>query len=400
MKNEQNERVEAIINQSFLGKYLKDDGITDIRFNGTTLWLQHNQKPYQMAKEQPTLEDVKRLTKQISDAQRKNITNSDPILDTEIGFLRVNAVHEAVSPDGMTFAIRVSRPNLAIHHIEDMLPTIQSDEINEEVEDALFMERFNNPVESLLKVLMQAGSNLMISGITGTGKTELQKLLIGFIPDNKKINLLEDTRDSHIKTLYPDKDIMSWQTLMSEDRQKKITMQDLIRASLRNNPDWVIVAETRGEESADMLDGAKTGHSVITTVHAKEAMLIPSRFIPMIKQSPAYQTIDEVIIGKEITDLFRFGMQLEMDYIGGKVIRRIKEIVEYTNYTLEGVEGNVLYRQNIVSENDAYVTKEQLGTLSSRSLSMLQDKRLYHLLPDVFKGISEDSIVEGEIVNG
>lgn len=380
-----NERVKEILNKSFLGEILKDDGITDIRFNGTTLWLQHNQKSYEKASKQPTVDEVRRLIKQISDLQGKDITNSDPILDTEIGFLRVNAVHEAVSPDGRTFAIRVSRPSLAIHHVEDMLPSISSEVLNKEVEKSELMDQFSNPVELLLKVLMQAGSNILISGITGTGKTELQKLLVGFIPDNKKINLIEDTRDSHMKALYPEKDIMSWQTLMSEDREKKVTMQDLIRAAMRNNPDWVIVAETRGDESADMLDGAKTGHSVITTVHAKKAMLIPSRFIPMIKQSSAYQTIDEVIIGKEITELFKFGIQLEMENIGGKVIRRIKEIVEYTGYSLNGVRGNVLYRQNFVDEDGEYKTKEKLGSLSDESLSMLKDKRLYHLLPDVFK---------------
>ena len=390
--NNNEERIAEIIHESFLGEYLKDEGITDIRFNGTTLWLQHNSRPRAMAEKQPSIEEVRRLIKQVSDLQGKDITNSDPILDTEIGFLRVNAVHEAVSPDGRTFAIRVSRPSLAIRHVEDMLPTFNSETLNEEVVENELMDQFSDPVGLLLKVLMQGGSNVLISGVTGTGKTELQKLLVGFIPDNKSVNLIEDTRDSHMKALYPQKDIMSWQTLMSDDRDNKITMQDLVRASMRNNPDYVIVAETRGEESADMLDVAKTGHSVITTVHAKEAILMPSRFIPMIKQSASYQTIDEVIIGREITELFKFGIQLEMETIGGKVVRRIKEIVEYTGYSLEGARGNVLYRQSFVDRDGVYRSKEELGSLSEETLSTLKDKRLFHLLPDVFKS--------GKIIKG
>ncbi|MFD1705223.1 ATPase, T2SS/T4P/T4SS family [Siminovitchia sediminis] len=379
-----NKRIQEIIDHSFLKVMLQDDAITDIRFNGTHLWVQYNDKPYQMASIQPKEEEVRRLVKSMAMEQKKDITDSEPILDTDFEYLRINAVHESVSPDGTTLAVRVSRPRLAVRNIQEMLPKISYEKSTPIVVDKTEINK--NPVASLLKVLVLAGSNIMISGITGTGKTELQKLLVGLIPNNQKINLLEDTRDSHIKALYPDKDIMSWQTLTSEDREKKVTMQDLVKASLRNNPDWIIVAETRGAESSDMLDGAKTGHSIVTTVHAKNAMRIPSRFIPMIKQSPAYQTIDEQIIGKEITELFRFGMHLQLEFVNNKAIRRIKEIVEYTDYTPSGVVGRHLYKYQEVYDpkSKLYVPKETINPLSNETLTMLEDKKLFHLLPDEF----------------
>lgn len=358
-----NERIQDILNQSFVGLLLKDEKVTDISFNGTTLWIQHNEYGRFKAEKQPTLSEVRQLAKQIADIQKKEITNTEPVLDTEIGFLRMNVMHDVISPDGMTFAIRVSRPRLAIRSIADIT-------VGEREE-----------VEELLNVLVQAGSNIVISGRTGAGKTELQKLLVGFIPNEQKISLLEDTRDSHIKRLYPEKDINSWQTIPG-----LFSMSDGVKAALRNNPDWVLVSETRGEEAADMLDSVKTDHSIITTLHAKGAMNIPARLIPMIRQSPAYARTDEQLLGREITGLIRFGVHLHLQEEDGRMIRRIKEIVEFTDFTPQGAKGSYLYRaSNSLNEQGAYEVKETFGRLSKQTLDDLKDKKLYHLVPDVFK---------------
>lgn len=363
------DRVKTILNQSFIKEYLEDEGITDISFNGTTLWLQHNEKGRFRASVQPSLQEVRKLAKQIADIQKKEITNSEPILDTEIGFLRVNVMHDVISPDGMSFSIRVSRPKLAISSIRDL--TVG-----------------NRPeIEELFKVLIKAGSNITISGITGSGKTELQKLLVGYIPDNQKISLIEDTRDSHIKKLYPEKDINSWQSLKYEDETKNISIRDLIKAGLRNNPDWLLVSETRGEEAADMLDSAKTGHFIITTLHAMGAMDIPSRLIPMIRSSKAYAIMNDQLVGKEIVDFLRFSVHLEMEIRDGKIERRIKEIVEYTDFTTRGAVGSYLYREN-KNYNELtgeYSVEEEFNELSNKEIKKLKDKQIYHLLPDVFK---------------
>lgn len=362
------ERIEAILNGSFLGDYLMDEHITDIRWNGTDLRLQDNQKGYFRPDDQPTQEMVHRLTKQIADVMKKQLTNRSPILDTEIGFLRLNAVHESVSPDGRTMSIRISRPRLAVTSVDDLIASKNKD------------------VKELLKVLVLGESNIILSGKTGVGKTELQKLLVGYMPNDVSINLLEDTRDSHIKTLYPEKDIMSWQTLLSDDLENQITMQDLIKASLRNNPDWIIPAETRGIEASDMLDGAKTDHSVISTLHATGAMNIVARLMPMIRQSPAYSNMSDLMLGKEIVSLLRFGIHMELKKDNGKITREIKEIAEFTDYTEQGVIGTYLYRErkDFNEKTKSYNAIEELNPLSKQSLERLKDKEIYHLLPDVF----------------
>ena len=358
--------VERIINNSFLKPYLEDEGITDISWNGTDLRLKHNEKGPIKPEKQPSIEQVRSLVKQIADVEGKEFTNGEPILDTEFGFLRVNAVHEAASPDGMTFSIRVSRPRLALTRLKDIS---------------------NENVEKLLELLIKSNSNILISGATGTGKTELQKLLVSFIPDYQKITLIEDTRDSHIKFLYPEKDINSWQSLTDDTRENKITIQKLIKAGLRNDPDWLIVSETRGSEAADMLDSAKTDHSIITTVHAHGAAGIITRLIPMIRQSPNYANTTDLLIGKDIVELLRFGVHMEQKFEYGKIKRYIKEIVEFTDFTDKGAKYTYLFRRKkrYDEETGKYSTEDVFHPVSEKTKEHLIEKELYHLLPDVFK---------------
>ncbi|MED4882772.1 CpaF/VirB11 family protein [Bacillus smithii] len=366
--NEQNKQqiVDRIINNSFLKPYLEDEGITDISWNGTDLRLQHNKKGRMKAEIQPTIEQVRSLVKQIADVEGKEFTSGEPILDTEFGFLRVNAVHEAAAPYGMTFSIRVSRARLALTEIEDIS---------------------NKNVAKLLELLIRSNSNILISGATGSGKTELQKLLVSFIPKHQKISLIEDTRDSHIKLLYPELDINSWQSLTDETRVNKITVSKLIKAALRNNPDWLIVSETRGSEAADMLDGAKTDHSLITTLHAKGAANIPTRLISMIRESASYANTTDMLLGKDIVELLPFGVHMEQKFENGEIKRFPKEIVEFTDFTDQGVQYTYLFRREkrYDEETGKYSTEDVFHPVSEKTKEHLIEKELYHLLPDVFK---------------
>lgn len=371
---EKEARVKALLDNSFLAPYLADEHVTDINFDGVKLLLKHNKKGTVPVKERPALSQVENIFKQIADMQNMEFTVNRPILDTEIGFLRVNAVHAAASPEGMTFSLRVSRPRLAVTSIADSL-----------ISDN---EQIRNDVAQLLGILVQSGVNIIISGATGTGKTELQKLLVGYMHDDEQIVLIEDTRDSHIKTLYPQKTIKSYQTLTASEREHKVTIQDLVKAGLRNFPDWLIVSETRGAEAADMLDAAKTNHSIITTLHATGAMNIPSRLMSMIRQSDAYSQMSDTLIGSEIVEFLPIGLQLELVEIEGKgVVRGIKEIVAFESFTSEGPQGTYLYnRANHYNHTtNEYHVNEVTNVLPQRLLKRVEDSKLYHLLPEAFK---------------
>ncbi|AVF28831.1 CpaF/VirB11 family protein [Paenibacillus larvae] len=365
-QDQEAKKINRITDESFLKNYIDDEGITDITWNGSALYLQHNKKGRYLAPKQPTIQEVDTLVKRIADVKGKEITDAEPIMDTEIGYFRVNVIHKAVSPDGTTFALRVARPRLAISELSDLV---------------------SEKVAILLQLLVRAKTNILISGATGSGKTELQKLLVGFISDEQKIIMIEDTRDSHMKQLYPKKDINSWRTLSEDAREKKISIQSLIQAALRNNPDWIIVSETRGAEAADMLDSAKTEHGIITTLHAKGAGSIPTRLFSMIRQSPAYSRTGDILLGRDIVDLLPFGIHMKQDIINGEIVRRIHEVVEFTNFTDAGPVYEYVYRVNYMWNNatQTYEREEICKPISERSKNRLKDAKLYHLLPKGFQ---------------
>lgn len=364
-------RIQNLLEQSFLKPYLEDEDITDISYDGEIMRLQHNKKGRYKTDFQPTDEDVLSLGKKIADIQGKEFNNSRPILDTELAYFRVNFIHHAVSPSGCTFAVRVSKPRLAAQNINEMIKDVQEVDLKEDV-------------AKLLEVLIKADMNTIISGRTGAGKTELQKLLVGFIPNNKKITLIEDTMDSHIKALYPEKDINSWRTLTDETRDNKIGYNDLIQAGLRNNPDWLIMAETRGSEAYDMVEAALTDHNLISTIHVKRAKAIPSRLLTMIGQK--YQ-VNELLFGKDIVSVLPIGIYLTIKETENGIERFIREIVEFTDFTEKGAEYITLYaiERDFNEEIGDYEDKVITNPLSDETLANIKYEGLYHMLPVRFK---------------
>ena len=309
----------------------KTNTVTDVSYNGTNLFIQDNLKGRYRYKEKVDLLEVENYIKQLTYENNQKFNDEEPILDSEYPGLRINAVHKTLSVSGITTSIRSSKASVKIKDYDTSIAPLK--------------------VLKLLEACVRADCNVLISGITGSGKTELQKYLCKVINDNDKIVLIEDTLDSHLKTLYPNKDIFSWKT--NEKVENKIDFDKLIKAALRNNPNWIIISETRGSEAYSMLKSALSGHNIITTLHSKGAKNNVERLIHMCREK--YQ-LDQLLLGNMITDIFDIGIHLdyEIDEIG--VNRFIVEVVEYVSYDETGVKCNPIFERefNIKKRNDKY----------------------------------------------
>lgn len=243
-------------------------------------------------------------------------------------YLRISATHESVSIYGATLSIRVSYPGLAIteKNFNSMAP--MNDKLN---------------VLRLLAILVKCHANIMISAETGAGKTELQKLLIKYIPFEDRIILMEDTDEMHLPELYPKKDIFSW---LSGNQVGRNTLNDLIKHSLRNDPDWIIVAETRGAEAFQMFQSVKTDHAIITTLHASDNEDVPGRFAGMIQTG--YDNLSTSMLERDFRQFMDIGIHLTKRSFHGYVIRYIDEIAEFVPVSEKYPRGiNVLFHQHI-----------------------------------------------------
>ncbi|MFC9084155.1 ATPase, T2SS/T4P/T4SS family, partial [Streptomyces sp. NPDC057062] len=276
--------VQETVGTGIIEEILKDDSVTDIGYNGRDLIIEGNDKKLKYkGSTKITDEYIIRIIQKFANANGKDFTPKNPILDGKFGNIRINAVHKKNSAEGTTMSMRVVRPRLALRkeNFTEFAPNYMYD----------FFEKF-----------VRLRTNIAISGETGTGKTELQKLCASFIPFNQKIILIEDTAETFLKEMFPDKDIYSWIT--SAD----ITITDLVKAALRNNPRWILVSETRSMEAYEMIQGVLSGHHIITTLHAVNARAIPKRFVNMAKMG---YSVSEELLEKDIRRYFDFGVHIK-----------------------------------------------------------------------------------------
>lgn len=294
------------IENSFL-KGLFTDSVTDIYYNGKNLFAQDNWKGRYFINRKVDGNEVYELIRHIANSMLKNFSISSPILDVAFGNYRLSAVHPSLArydnKKVTTFSLRKIAPILQIKENDTYLAPLE--------------------VIELLKCLVKTYQSILISGATGSGKTELQKFLVSFMNENDRIILIEESYETYLKEIFPNRDITSW--IISNQNGELST---LIRLALRNNPDWIIIAETRGKEAYDMIHSVLTGHPIITTIHSESAENNLSRIVQMCKKEIEFE---ETAMANIIAKHLKIGVHIEKIFDTEKniYIRRIREIVEY-----------------------------------------------------------------------
>lgn len=296
--------VRETIGTGVIEEILQDPSITDIGYNGKELIIETNDSKQKFDTNFEVSEAyIVRLVNKFANANNKEFTAKSPIFDGRFQNVRINAVHtQNTAPEsGTTMALRVVRPRLALtkDNFQGFAP--------------MFMYDF-------FRAAAITKSNMVISGTTGTGKTELHKLISGFIPFDDRILLIEDTPETFMKEMFPDKDVYSWVT------SDGVNVTQLIKAGLRNHPTWIMVTETRGQEAYEMIQAVLSGHSIITSLHATEARAIPSRFVNMAKMG--YELSEEAL-KQDIRMYFNFGIHIRKAKYHGHVIRYLSEVIEF-----------------------------------------------------------------------
>ncbi|MEO3752622.1 TadA family conjugal transfer-associated ATPase [Streptomyces sp. B6B3] len=129
--------------------------------------------------------------------------------------------------------------------------------------------------ERLLRAVLDARLSFLVTGGTGTGKSTLLATLLGHVPPDERIVLVEDSAE-----LRPDHPhVVRLETRpANQEGAGRIELGDLVRQALRMRPDRLVVGEVRGAEAAVLLGALNTGHEGgCCTVHANAASDLPAR---------------------------------------------------------------------------------------------------------------------------
>jgi pilus assembly protein CpaF len=109
----------------------------------------------------------------------------------------------------------------------------------------------------IIDILIANHQSLVIGGVTGTGKTELQKYLLSRIKSHERVVVIDNIQELTYNSANENIDLTCWQV---NTHLQHASFPELIRNALRSNPDWLVIAESRGKEMIDVLNSAMTGH--------------------------------------------------------------------------------------------------------------------------------------------
>ena len=241
--------IDEAIGLGVLEPLLADPSVTEIMVNGTDeIYVERNGRLQRadivFTDEAQLYQTIDRIVSQVN----RRVDESSPMVDARLPTgERVNVIIPPLALKGPTLTIR-------------RFPRLFT------LEQLTAMESTDAATVELLRALVRAKLNIVISGGTGAGKTTLLNALSAAVPGGERIITVEDNAELRLQQPH----VVTLEARPSNvEGRGEISIRDLVRNSLRMRPDRIIVGEVRGGETLDMLQALNTGHEgSLVTVHA------------------------------------------------------------------------------------------------------------------------------------
>ena len=347
-----NDAVFSQIDFGLLMPLLDDDDVTDISYsNNGQLWiktLSQGVKPAHI--DGLNNEVMEKLAFQCSNVMGKTFNMAHPLLDAESAELRLNFVHESIATNGIAVLIRKTPAKIRLN--KDKL--VKEDYVSLKLHD-------------FLMTCVSGHCNILVSGETGSGKTELVKYLASHIKEDEKIITIEDTLELHLDKIYPTRDIVAMKT------NNIASYSDVLVACMRQNPRWILLSEVRSAEAVlAVRNSISSGHNILSTIHSDKASSIPMRLYSLLESS---QDIDQFVKGMH--RYIQIGIHVKGFFSKkyNRFQREITQVVEfYVDDDTNEAKVNVLYARDLM-ENEVYnnPTSHLIDYLASQGVMMQED---------------------------
>jgi pilus assembly protein CpaF len=320
-----NDAVFSQIDFGPLTEFLNNDDITDISYsNGGQVWLKTLSKGvYQVDRPDINNAFMEKLAFQCSNVMGKTFNMAHPFLDSESAELRMNFIHESIATNGIACVIRKTPAKIRLN------------------KEKLISEQYvtENLHDFLIKCV-QGHCNIIVSGETGSGKTELVKYLASHTAENEKIITIEDTLELHLDKIFPHRDIVAMKT------NNIASYTDVLVTCMRQNPKWILLSEVRSAEAVMAVrNSISSGHNILSTIHADKASSIPMRMYSLLETS---QDVDQFL-----TTIHRYvqvGVYVK-GYFSKKLNRFQREIIEVCEFYVDDDTNkpmiNTIYKKDL-----------------------------------------------------
>jgi pilus assembly protein CpaF len=304
---------------------LDDPGVTDVLVNGPRdVWVERHGRLERAAVDLGDAAHVRELAVRLAAAGGQRLDDARPAADARLpDGTRLHAVLPPVADGCTLLSLRVLR-----HRPFTLDELVASGTVAPGLDD-------------VLRGLVRARANLLVSGATGTGKTTLLSTLLSLADPGERIVCVEEAgelapRHPHVVRLLARRP--------NVEGAGGVDLTDLVRESLRMRPDRVVLGECRGAEVREVLSALNTGHDGgCTTVHANAATDVPAR----LEALGALAGLDRAALAAQAASAFHAVVHLRRD--GGR--RRVAElaVVERTG------EGALVVRTALAVGSDGRV---------------------------------------------
>ena len=347
-----NDNLFSQIDFGALKEYLENDDVTDISYsNNGQLWIKTLSKGL-FRVENPNINNalIEKLAFQCSNVMGKSFNMAHPFLDAEGAELRLNFVHDSIAKNGIAVVIRKTPAKIRLE------------------KDKLLREKYIDlDIHDFLIKCVHGHCNIIVSGETGSGKTEFVKYLAAHTKEDEKIITIEDTLELHLDRIFPHRDIVAMKT------NNIASYSDVLVTCMRQNPKWILLSEVRSAEAVMAVrNSISSGHYILSTIHADKASSIPNRMYSLLETN---QDINQFL-----KSIYRY-IQLVV-YIRGfqdkatkHFVREIAEVTEF--YVTEDNEAkyNTIYRKSTSGKvTRKHPTKYLIDYLDAQGVTLNQNE--------------------------
>ena len=304
-----------------LKKYLDDDDITDVSYsNNGQLWLKSLSKGIY----KPEIQDVnnaqiEKLAFQCANMMGKTFNMAHPFLDAESAELRLNFVHDSIARNGIALLMRKTPAKIRLQ------------------KDKIIAEKYiTETIHDFLLKCVEGHCNIIISGETGSGKTEFLKYLAAHTKENEKLITIEDTLELHLDKIFPYRDIIAMKT------NNIASYTDVLVTCMRQNPKWILLSEVRSAEAVMAVrNSISSGHYILSTIHADKAESIPNRMYSLLETN--------LDINQFLKSVYRY-IQLGVHIRGYQDKNTKRFVCEFYVDENNNPKSNVIYRKTATGQ--------------------------------------------------
>lgn len=306
-----------------LSELLDDKSINEIMVNGPDrIYVEKDKRLVKVDDAFTSEEELEEIIRMFASDVHREVNEANPIVDARLpsGY-RVNGVLKAVALNGPILTIRKFR------------------EREIEMSDLIEYGSITKECANVLSALVRSGYNLFISGGTSSGKTTFLNALTASIGEDERVITIEDSAElviSHIENRVQ----LECRSANSIGKGA-VSMEQLIKTSLRMRPDRIIVGEVRGREVIDMIQAMNTGHDgSMSTGHGNSIKGMLNRLETMYLMD---SQVSVNSVKNQISNAIDIFVHLKRD-AGGR--RRVEEVAELAGFDGRDYIINYLYKAN------------------------------------------------------